>query len=48
MADIHGTKIPRGPLRGCIRAGRSVYKIGRGYVMEFRVVIRPGWPPGSE
>lgn len=39
--------IPRGPLRGCYRYRprlRSVYKCGRGYVLEFSVVIRPGYP----
>lgn len=35
-----GEKITKGPLRGCWRAGRSVFKIGRGHVLEFAVVIR--------
>lgn len=35
-----GQKITKGPLRGCWRAGRSIFKIGRGHVLEFAVVIR--------
>ncbi|CAB4159265.1 hypothetical protein UFOVP703_78 [uncultured Caudovirales phage] len=42
--------IKMGPLRGCVRhlsnIGRPtvVLKFGRGYVLQFRVVIRPGHP----
>jgi hypothetical protein len=43
-----GEKIKRGPLRGCMRVGGNVFKIGLGYVLEFRVVIRPGWPPEEQ
>lgn len=35
-----GVRIPRGPLKGCIREGRSVFKVTRGCVLEFRVCIR--------
>lgn len=39
------TTIPKGPLKGCLRRVhgtnmRSVYKLGRGYVLEFVVCIR--------
>ena len=38
-------RIPRGPLKGCLRRVkgrnvRSVYKLGRGFVLEFVVCIR--------
>lgn len=41
----HFARIPKGPLKGCVRrdAGsgpRNVYKLGRGFVLEFRPVIR--------
>lgn len=48
----HFRKIPRGPLKGCVKRVigsnlRSVFKLARGHVLEFSVVIRPGWPPES-
>lgn len=39
-----GEKIKGGSLRGCFRSGRSVFKIGMGHVLEFRVVIRVDYP----
>lgn len=49
----HYAKIPKGPLKGCYRRvvgsnKRAVFKLGRGFVMEFHVVIRPGFPPSME
>lgn len=46
----HYEKIKKGPLRGCVRRAigsnlRSVFKLARGHVLEFAIVIRPGWPP---
>jgi hypothetical protein len=43
------TEIKRGPLKGCWRRAvgsdlRAVFKLGQGSVLEFHVVIRPGWP----
>ena len=35
-----GERIRAGSLRGCKRVGRAVFKVGKGYVLEFRVVIR--------
>lgn len=35
-----GERIKKGPLKGCVRAGRTVFKVGRGYLLEFRVCIR--------
>lgn len=49
----HFRKIPFGPLKGCVRRTigdlRSVYKPikmanGRSFVLQFSIVIRPGWP----
>lgn len=42
-------RIKSGPLKGCWRyqAGArqvDVFRLGRGFVLQFRVVIRPGWP----
>lgn len=41
----HFALIPKGPLKGCVRrdAGSkqlNVFKLGRGFVLEFRPVIR--------
>lgn len=35
-----GERINKGPLRGCVRSVGSVFKIGQGYMLEFRVCIR--------
>lgn len=35
-----GERITKGPLRGCVRNGRSVFKTGAGYLLEFMVCLR--------
>jgi hypothetical protein len=35
-----GERIKAGSLRGCVRTGKSVFKVGLGYMLEFAVTIR--------
>lgn len=45
----HYRQITKGRLKGCWRREvgsnlRAVFKFGRGFALEFHVVIRPGFP----